>query len=220
VVLVLLLFFGCIRAALIVAATIPFSLLVAFLLMKLTGVPANLLSLGAIDFGIIVNGAIGGVESVLRRREERAGLPLTPGLAFATYRRAGSLRRNRAFSALQRGYARTLEIAGAHSELVLKVYADDLRGADVVLHSVTKFINGHADVVGGVLVAVNERIHRRLHEMMVLAGCNMDPHQAFLVRRGLKTLALRLERAQESAARIARWIEARDEVAWKRGRTS
>jgi cystathionine beta-lyase/cystathionine gamma-synthase len=93
-------------------------------------------------------------------------------------------------------------------------------GADVVLHSVTKFINGHADVVGGVLVARDERIHRRLHEMMVLAGCNMDPHQAFLVRRGLKTLALRLERAQESAARIARWIEARDEVAWKRGRTS
>ncbi len=89
-------------------------------------------------------------------------------------------------------------------------------GADVVLHSVTKFINGHADVVGGVLIARDEDLHRRLREMMILSGCNMDPHQAFLVHRGLKTLSLRIERAQASALEIARWLEGREDVRWVR----
>ena len=88
--------------------------------------------------------------------------------------------------------------------------------ADVVLHSVTKFINGHADVVGGILVARDKAVWRQLRDIMVITGCNMDPHQAFLVHRGLKTLALRIDRAQESASKIARWIESRDEVAWVR----
>ncbi len=89
-------------------------------------------------------------------------------------------------------------------------------GADVVLHSVTKFINGHADVVGGILVAHDLELVRRLRQMMVVTGCNMDPHQAFLVHRGIKTLSLRLERAQQNATRIARWLESRPEVAWVR----
>jgi len=88
--------------------------------------------------------------------------------------------------------------------------------ADVALHSVTKFINGHADVVGGILVARDAAVYRRLREMMVISGCNMDPHQAYLVHRGLKTLAIRIDRAQESAMKIARWIESREEVAWVR----
>jgi len=70
VVIVLLLFLGSARAALLVAVTIPLSLLFAFILMATTDIPANLLSLGAIDFGIIVDGAIVVLESVLRRREE------------------------------------------------------------------------------------------------------------------------------------------------------
>jgi len=89
-------------------------------------------------------------------------------------------------------------------------------GADVVLHSVTKFINGHADVVGGILVARDTELCRRIRDMMVIVGCNMDPHQAYLVHRGLKTLALRIERSQQSALEIARWLEARPEVAWVR----
>jgi methionine-gamma-lyase len=89
-------------------------------------------------------------------------------------------------------------------------------GGDVTLHSVTKFINGHADVVGGILVAKDPALLRRLRSAMIATGCNMDPHQAFLVHRGLKTLALRLERAQASAQRIAAWLEARPEVAWVR----
>ena len=91
-----------------------------------------------------------------------------------------------------------------------------LLGADVVLHSVTKFINGHADIVGGILVAKDPVLLKRLRSVMIATGCNMDPHQAFLVHRGVKTLALRMERAQASAMRIATWLEARPEVAWVR----
>ena len=85
-------------------------------------------------------------------------------------------------------------------------------GADVVLHSVTKFINGHADVVGGIIVAKETDIYKRLRKAMVNSGCNMDPHQAFLVLRGLKTLGIRVERAQRSAMEIARWLEKQPEV--------
>jgi methionine-gamma-lyase len=85
-------------------------------------------------------------------------------------------------------------------------------GADVVLHSVTKFINGHADVVGGIIVAQEMDMYKRLRQAMVNSGCNMDPHQAFLVLRGLKTLGIRLERAQRSAMEIARWLERQPEV--------
>jgi methionine-gamma-lyase len=85
-------------------------------------------------------------------------------------------------------------------------------GADVVLHSVTKFINGHADVVGGILVAKDGEVVRRLRDVMVHMGCNMDPHQAFLVLRGLKTLAIRVERSQAGAQVIAQWLEAHPKV--------
>ena len=89
-------------------------------------------------------------------------------------------------------------------------------GADVSLHSVTKFLNGHADVVGGIIVARDGELCRRLRAMMVATGCNMDPHQAFLVSRGIKTLSLRVERAQESAMQVARWLESHPKVAWVR----
>ncbi len=86
-------------------------------------------------------------------------------------------------------------------------------GADVSLHSVTKFINGHADVVGGVVASKTPELHQRIRSMMITLGCNMDPHQAYLVHRGLKTLALRIDRAQESAQEIARWLEDHPKVA-------
>ena len=89
-------------------------------------------------------------------------------------------------------------------------------GADVVLHSVTKFINGHADVVGGIIVAKDPVVGKLLRTMMVTLGVNMDPHQAFLVSRGVKTLSLRVERAQENAMQIARWLEAHPKVEWVR----
>ena len=89
-------------------------------------------------------------------------------------------------------------------------------GADIVFHSVTKFINGHADVVGGIIVAKDPAVYKQLRAMMVILGVNMDPHQAFLVSRGVKTLSLRVERAQENAMKVARWLEAHPKVAWVR----
>lgn len=89
-------------------------------------------------------------------------------------------------------------------------------GADIALHSVTKFMSGHADVVGGLIVAKTADMWRRIRPLMVTLGCNMDPHQAFLVHRGLKTLGVRIERAQMSAMAIARWLEGRSDVAWVR----
>jgi cobalt-zinc-cadmium resistance protein CzcA len=70
VVIVLILFLGNWRGALLVSITIPASLLIAFILMHLTDIPANLLSLGAIDFGIIVDGAIVMLETILKKRED------------------------------------------------------------------------------------------------------------------------------------------------------
>ncbi len=77
VIIVLILFLGSPRSALIVATVIPLSLLIAFILMRLTNIPANLLSLGAIDFGIIVDGAIVVMESILRKREHSPDTEMT-----------------------------------------------------------------------------------------------------------------------------------------------
>ncbi|OGU33171.1 MAG: methionine gamma-lyase [Ignavibacteria bacterium GWA2_35_9] len=87
-------------------------------------------------------------------------------------------------------------------------------GADVVLHSVTKFINGHADIIGGIVVTKEKSLYEKIRHAMVYMGCNMDPHQAYLVIRGLKTLALRVERNQENAVKVAHFLENHPKIAW------
>lgn len=87
------------------------------------------------------------------------------------------------------------------------------RGADIALHSTTKYINGHSDVVGGIIVTATAELRTRLDRMRAYHGGSMDPHQSWLVLRGLKTLPLRVERAQENARRLAVWLESRPEVA-------
>ncbi len=87
-------------------------------------------------------------------------------------------------------------------------------GADVALHSLTKFLNGHADIVGGALVAKDPELYAKLRKTMVYMGCNMDPHQAWLVIRGVKTLGLRIDRAQESAMKVAEFLEKHPKIAW------
>jgi cobalt-zinc-cadmium resistance protein CzcA len=83
VILVLFIFLGSWRGALLVAITIPLSLLIAFILMHLTNIPANLLSLGAIDFGIIVDGAIVMMETILKKRESHPTEELDEKSIFA-----------------------------------------------------------------------------------------------------------------------------------------
>ena len=87
-------------------------------------------------------------------------------------------------------------------------------GADVVLHSITKFINGHADIVGGVIVAKDEKIYKQIRHSMVYMGCNMDPTQAYMVLRGVKTLAIRIERAQENAMKVAEFLASHPKISW------
>ncbi len=87
-------------------------------------------------------------------------------------------------------------------------------GADIVMHSLTKFINGHSDVVGGVLISRDEALHQRLRKVLILLGGTMDPHQAWLVLRGVRTLALRVERSQDSAGKLARWLAGHPKIKW------
>jgi len=87
-------------------------------------------------------------------------------------------------------------------------------GAHVVLHSLTKYINGHADIVGGVLVGKTKEVCDKLRSVMVGFGCNMDPHQAFLVYRGMKTLKIRVEEAQRNAIKVADFLAAHPKVEW------
>lgn len=87
-------------------------------------------------------------------------------------------------------------------------------GADVALHSLTKFINGHADIVGGALVAKDPDLYARLRKTMTYMGCNMDPHQAYLIIRGVKTLGLRIDRAQESTMKVAEYLEKHPKIEW------
>ncbi|HBF88803.1 MAG TPA: methionine gamma-lyase [Bacteroidales bacterium] len=87
-------------------------------------------------------------------------------------------------------------------------------GADISLHSLTKFINGHADIVGGALIAKDEQVYNKLRKAMTYMGGNMDPHQAYMVIRGVKTLALRMERSQQSAMKVAEYLEKHPKVEW------
>jgi cystathionine beta-lyase/cystathionine gamma-synthase len=85
-------------------------------------------------------------------------------------------------------------------------------GFDLCVHSATKYLNGHADIVGGAVAGRTETIERIRHKLNHLGGC-MDPHAAFLLNRGLKTLALRVRYQNQSTLKIAQFLESRAEVA-------
>jgi cystathionine beta-lyase/cystathionine gamma-synthase len=85
-------------------------------------------------------------------------------------------------------------------------------GADLVMHSLTKSLGGHSDLIGGALVGSRERIEKARSLMKVLGGC-LDPHSAFLVLRGLKTLHLRVQRQCENALALALHLERHPKVA-------
>ena len=89
-------------------------------------------------------------------------------------------------------------------------------GADVVVHSMTKSLNGHADVVAGVTVARDLAVLQAVRDTAKALGTTMDPHQAWLVLRGIRTLGMRVDRAQANAALLAAWLEAHPAVAWVR----
>ena len=86
-------------------------------------------------------------------------------------------------------------------------------GIDLVVHSVTKYLNGHSDMVGGVVaVGENADLRDRLKFLQNAVGAISGPFDSFLALRGLKTLALRMERHSANGLKIARWLEARPDV--------
>ncbi|NUM55931.1 MAG: PLP-dependent transferase [Candidatus Hydrogenedentes bacterium] len=85
-------------------------------------------------------------------------------------------------------------------------------GIDVVMHSTTKYLNGHSDVVGGALVTDNENLAKQIYFLQNAMGTCAGPMDCFLVLRGIKTLALRMEEHNRSALEIARWLEAHPKV--------
>ena len=89
-------------------------------------------------------------------------------------------------------------------------------GADVIVHSLTKSLNGHADVVGGVVVVKDEEAYPHFRKTLNQIGGVIDPFNSFLVHRGLKTLSLRVQRASESAIRVAEYLEQHPKVMWVR----
>jgi cystathionine gamma-lyase len=82
-------------------------------------------------------------------------------------------------------------------------------GADVVMHSATKYLNGHSDIIGGVLVAGNVEIAKEIKFLQNSVGGVMGPFDAFLANRGLKTLGIRMKAHCENGLTIARWLEDR-----------
>lgn len=86
-------------------------------------------------------------------------------------------------------------------------------GADITMHSATKYLNGHSDMVGGVAVAANEELADKIGFLQNAVGAISGPFDSFLALRGLKTLALRMRQSSESALEIAGWLEKHPRVA-------
>lgn len=86
-------------------------------------------------------------------------------------------------------------------------------GADIVMHSATKYLNGHSDIIGGVLVTDDSDLATRIKFLQNSVGGIMGPFDAFLANRGLKTLGLRMKAHCDNALAVARWLETREGVA-------
>lgn len=116
------------------------------------------------------------------------------------------------------------EVAHEHGALVVvdntfmsPILQQPIRhGADVVIHSMTKFLNGHADVVAGAIIVKDEVRYAQFRQVLNQLGGVLGPFESFLVHRGIKTLALRMERHCESALKVARFLTDHPAVEWVR----
>ncbi len=84
-------------------------------------------------------------------------------------------------------------------------------GADIVIHSATKYLNGHSDVIAGAVAGSNDVI-AEVRRLLKSWGQAIDPHAAWLVERGMKTLAVRMARHNDNALELARWISEHPKV--------
>ncbi|MBU1701687.1 MAG: aminotransferase class I/II-fold pyridoxal phosphate-dependent enzyme [Candidatus Eisenbacteria bacterium] len=89
-------------------------------------------------------------------------------------------------------------------------------GVDVVVHSMTKYLNGHADVVAGIIVVKNKEDYTHFRKTLNQLGGTITPFNSFLVARGIKTLALRMERHCINGMKVAKYLEAHAKTEWVR----
>jgi methionine-gamma-lyase len=87
-------------------------------------------------------------------------------------------------------------------------------GADFIVHSMTKFLNGHADVIGGIIIVKDENEYPEMRRTLTHLGGVIDPFNSFLVNRGIRTLKLRMDRHTQSAQIIAEYLESHPKVDW------
>lgn len=80
-------------------------------------------------------------------------------------------------------------------------------GADIVLHSITKYLNGHSDVIGGAVIVKDQALADKLRWLQNAVGAILAPFDSFLALRGLRTLALRMQRHSSNALTLARWLQ-------------
>ena len=80
-------------------------------------------------------------------------------------------------------------------------------GADIVMHSATKYLGGHSDVIAGALIAKDRELGEKLHFIQFASGGILGPHDSYLVLRGIKTLALRMQRHSENGQKIAEFLQ-------------
>lgn len=85
-------------------------------------------------------------------------------------------------------------------------------GADLVVHSGTKFLGGHNDTLAGFLCAANEALAKKIRFIYKTVGCCLSPFDSFLLIRGIKTLSVRLEKQQKNARAIAQWLQTQKKV--------
>lgn len=86
-------------------------------------------------------------------------------------------------------------------------------GFDVVMHSATKYLNGHSDIIGGVVVVADDRLAEQVGYLQNAIGAVASPFDSFLALRGLKTLAVRMQRHTENALALAEWLQHQAQVA-------
>ncbi|KRM10306.1 PLP-dependent aspartate aminotransferase family protein [Paucilactobacillus suebicus] len=86
-------------------------------------------------------------------------------------------------------------------------------GADIVVHSATKYLGGHSDVIAGLVVTKNEELGKQIYFIQNALGGVLSPENANLVRRGIQTLSVRMDRQQENACKLIDFLNSREEVA-------
>ena len=85
-------------------------------------------------------------------------------------------------------------------------------GADIVIHSLTKYLNGHSDALGGAIISSNKKFMEGIRYLQNSMGPSLSPFESFLILRGIKTLGVRMERHQENSIKIAKYLESHPKV--------